>query len=136
MRTLQRAAVRARHVLPTSARQEPVVAARDEFCAVSESDAICRLNRPPVVAHGRLDIPSIPAALLRADDAFADVQMSYWLRPAVCQQDSCIAAYTECTGMSTSPVRIDRPPERHLALFGHAIDHGLRAHLVETRVQR
>src|SRR4051794_40046306 len=127
MRTLQRAAVRARHVLPTPARQEPVVSARDEFCAVSESDAICRLNRPPVVAHGRLDIPSIPAPLLRADDAFADVQMGYRLRPAVRQQDSCIATYTECAGMSAAPVRIDRPPERHLALLRHPVDHGLRA---------
>src|SRR4051812_21451893 len=36
--------------------------------------------------------------------------------------------------MCASPIRIDRPPERHLRLLRHAVQRRLRPHLVEACV--
>src|SRR5438309_1336745 len=40
------------------------------------------------------------------------------------------------TGMGASPVRIDRPPERHPRRLGHPVEHRLRVDLVEASLER
>ncbi len=123
-------------MLPPAVAQKPVVTAGDQLRAVLQLDLPRRLDARPLVEHLGLHEAPVLALAPRADDPIANCQVFELSVAPVCHQHERLAGLAISTGMATSPVRIDRPPKRHLRRRRHFVEHRLGPHLVEARVER
>ncbi len=120
-----------RDMLPSSLREEAVVATGDHRCAIGESQSKCGLLGRPLGANLRTHIASIPSDPLCPHDLIADLKVAQWSLPTVRAQDQSVGGDTVDACMRTSAVRVDRPGERHARSAGHVVQGRLRQHLVE-----
>ncbi len=129
-----RAIVRDEH--PSALAEKAVVAAGNQLVAVREAQTPSRLGRRPMRANRRDDRMAASRSVDRSDDGVADLQRVEAARPSVGHENRRVARHAVGAGMSASAIRVDRPAERHLRRLGHAVQGGLRLHLVEADVQR
>src|SRR3954451_23242412 len=113
-----------------------MITTRDQLGPIGARQSVSGFYvRPSVEDHGRY-VAAVVAVTPGPGYLVAHAQVRERSMRSVGHQDGRIPGCAVCTGMRAAPVRIDRPPERNLALLRHAVDHGLRPHFVEARVER
>src|SRR5437667_12271279 len=106
-----------------------MVSARNEFGPVLEHDAICRLDRGPVIFDRCRRVAAVPSAAHGADDAITDAQICQSTVATVGHQDGSVAPLAVTASMRASTVRINGKSEGHPRRSGHLVDRGLRVDL-------
>ena len=123
------------NVFPAAAREEAVIAAGDELGAVLQDHPVRRLEgRPPIKHLGDGEAP-IHTLAHRPVDGVAGLDVGEHLRPPIRHEDLGVAADAVNARMTASPVRIDRPAERHARRLGHLVQGRLRPHFVEPHLE-
>src|ERR1700689_1284604 len=102
------------HMLPSTLREKPMVLACDEPSAVFELHRVSRLDARPLCEYPGRDEASVGADSDSPVDRVADGEISEGSGAPVCHQDLCLASHAINTRMTASPIRIDRPVERHV----------------------
>src|SRR5438876_12459376 len=110
------------HVLPASIGEEAVVTAADQLRPVLESDLVRRLDARPLVVHARGHEPAVRGFSAGSVYGVPHLQIPDRHRPAICHQDPRSAPDAVGTRMAASPIRVDRPAERHLRLLWHTVE--------------
>src|ERR1700745_1387020 len=119
------------HVLPSAPRQEAVVSAGDQLRFISERDLVGRLDARPLVEHAGARETAVCAPPDSPVDLVTNLEIGDGPRSSVAHEHAGVSAYAIRTGMTASPVRIDRPAERHPRLLGDAGGRLSRRHLLE-----
>src|SRR6202000_970971 len=120
---LHRARFGSGHVLPAAVGEEAMVTAGDQFGAVFKRDSVARLASGPVGAHLGCRVAAVVPSFHRSVDRVADLQVGDGLRTPISQQNRRTPVGAVDTGMSASPVWIDRPAEAE-AVAGDVVEGG------------
>src|SRR6185437_8434861 len=100
-------------MLPSSARQKPMVAACKQLVAVLERDRVHGLDARPLVPDLSRCEAAVGALADSAIDPIADLQVGQLLVASVGHEDAGFGTEAVGAGMTASPVGIDRPAKRH-----------------------